>query len=270
LRVPPKISEPTNSVTEAPRSGQGRMKARSRFLRATRIFIRIALGALVVVGGACGSGTSSVQASIGPAGGSLSLANPAVTFDVPPGALATQTTVTLRASADPQSLLVTLEPSQLTLAKSGQLSLSVNGARHISSVTEVSHRGEQPIGVDMRVENSSGASARLRLDHLTQVRVALADGPDAGSTPGACREHDDDHDGEGHDGEHHDGGMDDDDDDRPDGGVVASMECQTGFECDDGVCVAHGGNHEHDDDCRNADGGSCPDDDGEHHDGGDD
>jgi len=268
------------------------MKARSRFLRATRIFIRIALGALVVVGGACGSGTSSVQASIGPAGGSLSLANPAVTFDVPPGALTTQTTVTLRASADPQSLLVTLEPSQLTLARSGQLSLSVNGARHISSVTEVSHRGEQPIGVDTRVENSAGASARLRLDHLTQVRVALADGPDAGSTPGACREHDDDHDGEGHDGEHedgdhhdggvaddghhdgehHDGGMADDDDDRPDGGVVASMECQTGFECDDGVCVAHGGNHEHDDDCRNADGGSCPDDDhdGEHHDGGDD
>ena len=260
-------------------------------MRAPRIFIRILLGTLVAVGMACGSTTSSVQASIGPAGGSLSLANPAVTFAVPAGALTTETTVSLRASADTQSLMVTLEPSQLPLAKSGQLSMSVNGARHISSVTEVGHGGEQPIGVDTRVENSSGASAQLRLDHLTQVRVALSDGPDAGASPGACRQHGGDRDGEGgdgeyedgdhpdggvadggdHDGEHHDGGVGDDDD-RRDGGVVASMECQTGFECDDGVCVAHGGNHEHDDECRNADGGSCPgnDHDGRHRDGGHD
>jgi hypothetical protein len=260
-------------------------------MRLTRIFVHAAFGAALAGAVACGSSTSGVQASIGPGGGSLSLASPAVTFDIPPGALATETMVSLRASTDTQSLLVTLEPAQLTLAKAGQLAVSLNGARHISSVTEVTFRGEQPIGLDLRVEDSSGASARLRLDHLTQVRLVTADGLDGGMAPGACREHDDDHDGEHHDGEdddgehhdggvtdgghhdgeHHDGGMDDDDDDRPDGGVVAStMECPAGFECDDGVCVVHGGNHEHEDDCRNTDGGTCHDDDhdGEHRDGG--
>src|SRR5215468_2984755 len=158
------------------------MKARSRLMK---VFFRIALGALVVVGGACGSGTSSVQASIGPAGGSLSLANPAVTFDVPAGALTTETTVSLRASADSRSLLVTLEPGQLTLARPGQLSMSMKGVRHISGVTEVTHGGEQPIGVDLRNEDASGASARLRLDHLTQIRMSTLDAPDGGA-PGAC------------------------------------------------------------------------------------
>ena len=263
-------------------------------MRSTRIFVRIVLGVLVMVGGACGSGTSAVQASIGPGGGSLTLANPAVTFDVPAGALTAETMVSLRASADSRSLLVTLEPGQLTLAKPGQLSVSMNGVRHISGVTEVTQRGEQPIGVDLRNEDASGASARLRLDHLTQVRMSTSDAADGGA-PGACREHDGEHhrrgpgDGDGgvedgghhdgehgdggvedgghNDGEHHDGGVDDDDD-RPDGGAVGAMECPADFECDDGVCVAHGGNHEHDDDC-DADGGSChDDDDGEHRDGG--
>lgn len=252
-----------------------------------RIFLPLTLCALTAVVGACGSSTQGVQATIGPSGGSLSLASPAVTFDVPPGALTTDTMISLRASADERSLLVTLEPAQLTLAKSGQLSMSLDGARHISSITEVTHGGEQPIGVDLRIEDSSGASARLRLDRLTQVRLATADTPDGGAAPGACREHDgDDRDGEDHegehedghpdagladgghhDGEHPDGGMDDDD--RPDGGAVASMECPDGFECDDGVCVVHGGNHEHDG-CH-ADGGACSDDDdhdGEHRDGG--
>lgn len=253
-----------------------------------RIFVPLTLCALVAVAAACGSSSSGVQASIGPAGGSLSLANPAVTFDVPAGALTAETTVLLRASAAPQSVLVTLEPAQLALAKPGQLSVSLSGAQHISSITEVSSRGEQPIGVDARVEDSSGASASLRLDHLTQIRIALADGPDGGTSPGACRQHEDEgegeqHDGENDDGEHRDGGMADgghhdgehhdggvDDDDRPDGGTVASMECPAGFECDDGVCVAPGGNHEHDDDCHLADGGTCSggDHEGEHPDGG--
>jgi hypothetical protein len=258
-------------------------------MSSNRTFIRIALCAVGAVAAACGSSTQGVQASIGPSGGSLSLASPAVQFDVPAGALSTETMVSLRASADPRSLLVTLEPAQLTLAKPGQLSVSLDGARHISSVTEVSFRGEQPIGVDSRIEGSAGASARLRLDHLTQVRLTMADGPDAGTAPGACREHrdgdDDDHDGDHNDGEHRDGGMDDgdhhdgehhdggvdDDDDRPDGGMAGSAECPDGFECDDGVCVAHGGNDEHHDECREADGGACPDDedhDGEHRDGG--
>jgi len=251
-------------------------------MRSIRVLAPIAIGGLLTLVTACGSSSQGVQASIGPSGGTLSLASPAVRFDVPAGALETTTTVSLRASADSRSLLITLEPAQLALSKPGQLSMSMDGARHISSVTEVTGRGEQPIGVDARIEDASGASARLQLDHLTQVRMSTADVPDGGAAPGACREHDDD-DGDQHDGDHREGGMDggdhqdgdhrdggmDDDDDRPDGGVVASMECSPGFECDDGVCVAHGGNHEHDDDCRNADGGTCPDDDhdGEHRDG---
>ena len=241
-------------------------------MRSTRTFVLIALGALLAVAAACGSGTSQVEASIGPAGGSLSLGSPAVRFDVPAGALTATTTVSLRASGDTQALLVTLEPAQLALAKPGQLSVSLDGSRHISSVTEVSHRGEQPIGVDARIEGSSGASARLRLDHLTQVRLSTGAGPDGGVVPGACRDRREGEDGDEHDGEdggdHHDGGGNDDDG-RPDGGVLASTACPDGFECDDGVCVAPGGNDEHHDDCDEADGGTCQDDDeDEHRDGG--
>lgn len=242
-------------------------------MRSSRTFVLIALGAVLVVAVACGSGVSQVQASIGPAGGSLSLASPAVQFDVPAGALTATTTVSLRASGDAQSLLVTLEPAQLALAKPGQLSVSLDGPKHISSVTEVSHGGEHPIGVDTRFEGSSGASTRLSLDHLTQVRLSTGEVPDGGVAPGACREHgdgmDDGSDGEHHDGEddgeHHDGGVDDE---HPDAGTVASLACPDGFECDDGVCVAPGGNDEHHDDCRGADGGACTDDEHEHPDAG--
>ena len=254
-------------------------------MRSIRTFIPIAIGGVLGFVTACGSSTG-VQASIGPSGGSLSMESPAVRFDVPAGALSTETMVSLHASADSQSLLVSLEPAQLTLAKPGQLSVSMAGTRHLSGVAEVTVVGEQPIGVDARVEDASGVSTRLSLDHLMQVRLLTADATDGGTAPGAC--HDDrdrDHRGEGngdgdhhdgedgdgghHDGEHHDGGMQGDG--GPDGGVVGSAECPAGFECDDGVCVAHGGNHEHDDDCRGADGGRCPDDDdhdGDHRDGG--
>jgi hypothetical protein len=208
--------------------------------------------------------------------------NPTVRFDVPPGALTTETLVSLRASTDPQSVLVTLEPAQLTLAKPGQLSVSLTGTPHISGVAELTVAGEQPIGVDTRVEDASGVSARLGLDHLTRVRFMTGDVPDGGTVPGTCHDdHDRRHRGEGDgedgegdgghpDGEHHDGGV------QGDGGVMASDECPAGFECDDGVCVLHGGNHEHDDDCRGMDAGTCDDDDhdgdrdgdGDHRDGG--
>ncbi|HEY3588283.1 MAG TPA: hypothetical protein VGK85_14080, partial [Myxococcaceae bacterium] len=198
--------------------------------------------------------------------------------DIPAGAFQTTTTVSLRASSEPGSLLITLEPAQLPLSKPGQLSASINGSQHISSVTEVTHQGEQPIGVDTRIEDASGARAELHLDHLTQVRISTGDATDGGSAPGACREHDDDDGDHNGDGDHRDGGMDDGDHhdvEHFDGGVDVSTDCPLGFECDDGVCVAHGGNHEHDG-CRNADGGTCPDDDGDgghdddHRDGGHD
>ncbi len=234
-----------------------------------RTFIPLATGGLLALATACGS-SPGVQASIGPSGGSLAMDNPSVRFDIPAGALTTETMVSLRASADPQSVLVMLEPSQLALAKPGQLSVSLSGTPHISGVAEVTSGGEQPIGVDVRIEDASGVSARLGLDHLTRVRVMTADAPDGGTTPGACQDdHDrrhrgegdgDDGDGDGghHDGEHADGG------DQGDGGVMGASECPIGFECDDGVCVAHGGNHEHDDDCRGMDGGTCRDDDDDH------
>jgi hypothetical protein len=268
-------------------------------MRSTRSLLLLPFVVLLAGSLGCGSSTSQTQASIGPAGGSLSLQSPAVQFDVPAGALTETTTVTLRASADAQSVLVTLEPMQLALAKPGQLLVRLDGPRHISSVTEVRGGGEQPLGVDVRNESSAGASAQLRLDRLTQVRMRMGDGD--GGTAGACRADDGDHRGRDHgsdmddgdhDGEHHDGGMDGDDDhhdggvadgghdddhrdggladgghdgERHDGGVLADGGvagpdgCPDGFECDDGVCVAHGGNHE--DDCRGQDSGTCRDDD---------
>jgi len=231
----------------------------SPFTKATTTIL-IALAVLLGSAAGCGSSTQQVDASIGPGGGSLSLLSPAVRLDVPAGALTATTTVSLRASADVQGLLVTLEPSQLALARPAELSISLGGPRHISSVTEVGHGGEQPIGVDARVEGSSGASTRLHLDHLTQVRVSTEAVSDGGTGPGACHEH-----GEGMDGDGHE--SDGDDDGVSDGGVVASAACPAGFECDDGVCVAPGGNDEHHDDCPAADGGTCSDDQ-EHRDGG--
>jgi hypothetical protein len=234
------------------------------------LFALFALVGLLGVAAGCGSATSQVEASIGPGGGSLTLPSPAVRLDVPAGALKATTTVSLRASADAQSVLVAIDPAQLALAAPAQLSVSLQGPRHISSVTEVSQRGEQPIGVDARIEGASGASVRLHLDHFTQVRLSTDAMSDAGTVPGACQGHgdgmgDDDQDGEG-DGEHHDGGGDDD---RPDAGVLASAACPAGFECDDGVCVAPGGNDEHHDDCQGADAGSCSDDhEDDHPDGG--
>ena len=248
----------------------------SRFTKATTT-IPIALSVLLGSAAGCGSSTQQIESSIGPGGGSLSLPSPAVRLDVPAGALTATTTVSLRASADAQGLVVTLEPAQLALARPAQLSVSLDGPRHISSVTEVSRGGEQPIGVDARIEGSSGASTRLHLDHLTQVRVSTEEVSDGGIAPGACHGHGDGMDGDGHegdgmdgdghegDGDHRDGGVDDDG--GPDGGVVASGACQAGFECDDGVCVAPGGNDEHHDDCPGADGGTCSDDQ-EHRDGG--
>ena len=148
-------------------------------MRSIRTFIPIAIGGVLGFVTACGSSTG-VQASIGPSGGSLSMESPAVRFDVPAGALSTETMVSLHASADSQSLLVSLEPAQLTLAKPGQLSVSMAGTRHLSGVAEVTVVGEQPIGVDARVEDASGVSTRLSLDHLMQVRLLTADATDGG------------------------------------------------------------------------------------------
>src|SRR5215470_13862161 len=98
-----------------------------------RSFLCLGLGALLGVVTACGSATPEVQASIGPEGGTLSLPSPAVRFDVPPGAFTATTRVSMRATADARSVLVTLEPAQLTLGRPGQLSVALDGQRRLSS-----------------------------------------------------------------------------------------------------------------------------------------
>jgi len=256
------------------------MRIGSRFLFLAAVSAGVLLGWSV----GCGSSNVSTQATIGPAGGSLSLPSEGIRLDVPPGALELATLVTLRASGDSRGVLVGIEPAQLGLSRAATLVVSFTRPVHISSVTELSAAGEIPVGVDARVESASSASTSLRLSHFTQIRVSLESALDGGSVPGACREREDDeregedkgehldggHKGEDCDGgisgrgdegggerEHADGGSHD-----RDGGVP--MECAVGFECDDGVCVAPGGNHEHDDHC---DAGTCRDDD-EHCDGG--
>ena len=259
-------------------------------LALTTALVLIALGTAN-----CGSSTDSTQGMLGPAGGTLTLAG--VLLDVPAGALTQQTAVTLRTSNVPGAMLVGIEPAQLMLTQKATLGVQLSGKVHVSGVTEV---GGGPLGVDRRVENANGAQVQLRLDHFTQVRLALTEASDGGMS--ACcgddcgegehgdgghsdGEHGDgdkgdggicdggtggsDHgdggtgDGEHGDGEHRDGGHHDGE--HGDGGMVASGGCPAGFECDDGVCVAPGGNdEENDDDCGehgDDDGGmtaSCP------------
>lgn len=253
------------------------------------VFVAAASAALVLGWSAgCGSSSVEAQATIGPSGGSLSLPGEGIRLELPAGALQSATLVTLRASSDSRGVVVGVEPAQLGLAHAATLAVSFDRPVHISSVTELSGSGERPIGVDARVESATGASTRIGLLRFTQIRVSLETALDGGMVPGACRERDDDE-GEGDDehgehrdggglgegGEHEDGGVADADGDEQehadggqhqrDGGVPGSMACASGFECDDGVCVAPGGNHEHDDDCE-VDGGTCRDD--EHCDGG--
>ncbi|MCI4355515.1 MAG: hypothetical protein L3K06_09180 [Thermoplasmata archaeon] len=219
-------------------------------------------GLLVGTGVGCGTSTEGAVATLGPQGGSIALPNDAVRLDVPAGALASEVTVTLRSSTDARGLLVEVEPVQLALAKLAKMTVQLR-AVHISSATEVTSGGEQPIGLDRRMEDASGTRAELRLDHFARIRLTTEAPLDGGTATGACREGDDDHQG----GEHPDAGPCKDDDEERDGGEhgehpsdggVASADCPTGFECDDGVCVAPGGDDEHET-CR-ADGGpvDCP------------
>jgi len=264
------------------------MKVESRVLLATALVTGLAVGWAT----GCGSSGLRAQATLGPAGGTLSIPSEGVTLDVPPGALGSTTEVTLRASSDSTGVLVGIEPAQLVLAKSAMLGVTLSRPVHFFSVTEVTANGERPLGLQSRVETTSGASAQLALDRFIQVRLST-DGPSDGGAPGACREHGDGdgdhHEGDQGDGEHDDGDGDHHGEDggvhpdggdgdhhgedagfhpdgghhgedagiRPDGGTV-TMACPAGFECDDGVCVADGGNDEERDRCGEADAGSCP------------
>lgn len=226
----------------------------------------------------CGSTSSATDATIGSAGGSLTLQG--IRLDVPAGALAQDTHVVLRSTSSPGSLLVGMEPADLALAREATLSVQIQGRVHVFDVSELRGTLALPVGVDSRVETATGAQLRMRLDHFAQVRMMMADGGSDGGAKTCCG--DDCGEGEHRDGgadEHGDGGHQDGDhgDDKDgqgdggvcdgggeherDGGVIASSACPDGFECDDGVCVAPGGNEEENDD------GACGDDDrDEHHD----
>ncbi len=195
----------------------------------------------------CGSADSGAQATIGPGGGTLSVPGSGVELVVPAGALSRPVDVAVNTTRDAAALTVSLQPADLALARAATLSVTLPGPVHFSGVTETS--SGTPMGLDDRIESANSAVARLRMDRFRRVRFST-EVTDGGT--GACREHEDgeDHDGGDHDGDggHHDG----------DAGTPASMACPTGFECDDGVCVAPGGNDEHHGEC---DGGACHGDD---------
>ncbi|HUM10844.1 MAG TPA: hypothetical protein VLT82_07850 [Myxococcaceae bacterium] len=236
------------------------MNNHRRLLASTGLVAGLVLGWAV----GCGSSDSGSRATLGPAGGTLSVPGTGVELAVPAGALSSPVDVAVKTRRDAAALTVALEPADLRLARPATLSVTVAGPAHFSSVTESS--SGTPMGLDARTESASSATARLRLDRFKQVRFALETVADGGVAPGACREDDD---GEAHDGEHEgdeegDGGHHRDDAGTPTGSAT-SMACPTGFECDDGVCVAPGGNDEHHDAC---DGGPCHGDDDEQCDGG--
>ena len=227
-------------------------------------------GLFVAWAAGCGSTDSGAQATLGPAGGTLSVPGTGVELVVPAGALDRAVGVSMTTTRDATALTVAIEPRDLALARPATLSVTLSGPVHFSGVTEVS--SGRPVGLDARIESSSSAVARLTLDHFRHVRFST-DVADGGVAPGACREHEDgEHrDGEHDDGEHEDGDGGHHDGEHGDGGPhdrdagVVSMACPAGFECDDGVCVLHGGNDEHRGEC---DGGGCHDDDDDGRDAG--
>ena len=235
------------------------MKTSLRRIGGTGLLAGLVLGLAV----GCGSTDGSTQATLGPAGGTLTVPGTGVELVVPAGALGQPVTVAVQTSRSSAALTVSLRPVDLSLARAATLSVTLPGPAHFSGVTETS--SGRPLGLDTRREGPSSAVARLSLDRFREVRFSTEAADGGAGSPGACHEFDDGEEhGSGHelghdaDGGHPDGGAGHPAP-VPDGGV-GSMACAAGFECDDGVCVAPGGNDEHHGEC---DGGSCDDGHGE-------
>jgi hypothetical protein len=244
----------------------------------------LALTALLVLLGlgthGCSSGTAgnlSTQSTLGPAGGAVTLQG--IQLLLPAGALSADVNVVLRASISSKLVRISIEPNQLALARPATLSVTFQGAVHIVSVDELSGGSQWPLGVVSRVETASGSLVQLQLDHFAQLEVDVDDGTsDAGNPVGCCGPggcdvlegggHGGGKGGFGGDGDggqdcdggvgREDGGLDDNYTGR-DAGLKILLDCPSGFECDDGVCVAPGGNDE--EKACNPDGGMptvCP------------
>jgi len=211
-----------------------------------------------------GSATSSATATIGASGGSLALADQGLRLDIPAGALSSDTGVALRATSSPGALVVSIEPAELLLARAATLNAQFQGAVHVSDVSELRGATSTPLGIDLRLESASGAQVRMRLGHFAQVRFEVEASWDGGTKTccgEGCERDDDDRRDGGMTGDHGDGGSGEDGghgddhggggdcdgglpDSHPDGGIPSAGNCPSGFECDDGVCVAPGGNDE--------------------------
>ncbi len=241
-----------------------------RTIHMTALLSLVLLFGLALGTGGCTSGTGGVstQATLGPAGGTLALEGQGVQLTVPAGALTAEAQVFLGATASRTGMRVTIQPDQLVLARAATLSVQFQGAAHIVRVDEIGSGSQWPLGVLSRVEKPTGAQVQVRLDHFSQLEVDVDDGASDGGSPTGCSrqggEVDRDADGGWHwhgdgwdggmvghgEGEHHDadGGREDggfdDDFTGGDAGTEIFLACPAGFECDDGVCVAPGGNDE--------------------------
>jgi hypothetical protein len=160
-------------------------------MKNSRLLVSSMVWAALALGGAAGCGSTNLGAwaTIGPAGGTLSLPSEGVRLDVPAGAFSTPVEVALRASSDSAGVLVGLEPAQLTLARPATLTVTLARSAHIASVTEVSASGERPPGVDAQLETASGSSARLRVVRFMQIRLSTEVLADGRTPAGAYMEH---------------------------------------------------------------------------------
>jgi hypothetical protein len=235
-------------------------------LALTALLLLLALGTA-----GCSSGTAgnaSTQSTLGPTGGEVSLPGQGIQLVLPAGALSADVNVVLHASSWSGGVRVSIEPDQLALARPATLSVQFQGPVHVASVDELSSGSQWPLGVLSRVENANGAQVQVQLDHFAEVEVDLGDAAaDGGGPIGCCGPAGCDalapgghgEGGQGDAGQSCDGGFDDNLTGR-DGGLKILLGCPSGFECDDGVCVAPGGNDE-EMPCDDGDGGLlsvCP------------
>jgi hypothetical protein len=223
-----------------------------------RIAVTLGAAASLVAAG-CGSGSSaskpSTTATVGPTG--LSIKAGSTTLSIPPNAVSTPTSITVR-EAEPKHggvQRVEVEPHALALAVPAKLSVTVNDqnvklklvddAGNLSSV-EVEDRNHHQYKTTMsslgevEVEEEHGAACTTACTSTQECDdgVCKTHVDDASKQPcdpvcdtgfecddGACKTHNEFESSHG----------------LPSGTTACTPACATGLECSDGVCKAHGG-----------------------------